>query len=151
MTPLPRKIILVVAILQGALTTGCVSFYNTRPGALTPALATIPPTERSAVWQRAIPVLLDEGYVPQVVNEASGYISARRREDLVEDSSLVGTMVTVVVTANGTVRLEVSGTGFYHSQQEFQAAVDVRQKRLLDRILNQTAATSPPPSNPPAQ
>jgi hypothetical protein len=89
-------------------------------------------------------VLLDEGYVPQVVNAEAGYISAKRREDLTDDS-LIGTMATVVVTSNGLVRLEVTGTGFYHSEQEFQNAVSDRQKRLLGRILS---PQDPPPIAP---
>jgi hypothetical protein len=119
------------------LLTSCASLYYTRPGTFHPAVGSIAPSDRSAVWQRAITALLDEGYVPQVLNEAGGYISARRREDLVEDTSLVGTMATVVVAADGQVRVEVSGTGVYYSEGAFVAAITNRQQRLLARILGQ--------------
>ena len=131
--------------LLAFLLTDCVGVYYTRPGAQQAAMASVAPGDRSAVWQRAVPALLDEGYVPQVLNEAAGYISARRREDLVEDTSLTGTMVTVVVTSDGRVRVEVSGTGVYGSQQDFQAAVSDRQQRLLRRILNQPEPAAPAP------
>jgi hypothetical protein len=115
--------------------SGCADVFTSRPGTTLPAMATIPVADRDVVWERAIPVLLDEGYVPLVVNQQAGYISAKRREDF-NDDTLVGTMATVVVTTSGVVRLEVSGVGYFHSAEEFQAAVKTRQQRLLSRILN---------------
>jgi hypothetical protein len=62
----------------------CSQVYYTRPGsgALRPATAAVAPADRTAVWQRAVVALLEQGYVPQILNEAAGYISARRREDI---------------------------------------------------------------------
>jgi len=120
--------------------SGCADVFYARPGTTLPAVATIPAVEREAVLDRAVPVLLDEGYVPQLVNQQAGYIIAKHREDW-SDDTLVGTMATLVVTSNGVVRLEVSGVGYFHSAGEFQAAVKARQQRLLTRILNPEKAS----------
>src|SRR5271170_6145752 len=98
-----RAFLLLFAMVT--LLGGCVRTYYTRPGTLKPSMAAVAPAERTAVWQHAVSALLDQGYVPQVVNEAAGYISARRRDDLVEDA-LIGTMTTVVISPEGTVRVE---------------------------------------------
>jgi hypothetical protein len=115
------------------LLAGCVQTYYTRPGALRPSLATIAPAERASVWQHAVIALLDQGYVPQVLNEAAGYISARRREDLADDA-LTGTMATVVISPEGTLRVEVSGVGAFSSEQAFFNAVGARQDQIMQAI-----------------
>jgi hypothetical protein len=123
----------------GALVVGCNQMYYTRPGARTPATATTAAAERTAVWQHAVVALLDQGYVPEVLNESAGYINAKRREDLVGDA-LTGTMATVVVSPNGTVRVEVSGAGLFSSEKAFLSAVATRQGWLLQAI---TGTSSP--------
>ena len=123
---------------MATLLAGCVQAYYTRPGALKPATATVAPAERTAVWQHAVSALLDQGYVPQVLNESAGYISARRREDLAADA-LTGTMTTVVVSPEGVVRVELSGTGLYSSEQAFFSAVAERQGQIMQAILGARA------------
>jgi hypothetical protein len=129
-TPLVSGLIFATATLL----VGCVQQYYTRPGALRPAMATVAPAERTALWQHAVSALLDQGYVPQVLNEAAGYISAKRREDLNADA-LTGTMTTVVISPEGAVRVEVSGVGLYSSEQAFLAAVGERQGQIMQAIL----------------
>jgi hypothetical protein len=118
-----------------ALLAGCVQQYYTRPGALRPAIANVAPAERTAAWQHAVSALLDQGYVPQVLNESAGYISAKRREDLASDA-LTGTMATVVISPEGVVRVEVSGVGLYSSEQAFFSAVGERQGQVMQAILS---------------
>jgi hypothetical protein len=125
-------------VVSCVLFPGCSAIYYAHPGTLSPALAQISPAERTALWQRAVPALLDEGYVPQVMNEHAGYISARRREDLVGDA-LIGTMATVVITTEGKVRVEVSGSGYFRSEEDFRGAVRERQQSLMNRIVSGTA------------
>jgi hypothetical protein len=125
---------LVLLFAMTTLVGGCVRAYYTRPGTLKPSMATVAPTERAAVWQHAVSALLDQGYVPQVLNEAAGYISARRRDDLADDA-LIGTMATVMVSADGPVRVEVSGTGIYSSEQDFLQAVTERQSQIMQAVL----------------
>jgi hypothetical protein len=121
-------------VLLTMLSIGCVSPYYTRPGTLKPAIATVSREERTLAWQHAVTGLLDHGYVPQVLSESAGYISARRREDIVADA-LTGTMATVVISPEGAVRVEVTGTGLYHSEQEFLQAVTARQNEIMQAIL----------------
>jgi hypothetical protein len=97
--------------------------------------ASIPVDQRVAVWHRAIGVLLDEGYVPDVLNEAACYISAKMRADIVA-GSLAGTMAIVSIPPDGTLRLQVSGAGLYTSQDELTRDVATVQNRLLAEILN---------------
>ena len=113
---------------------GCVQAYYTRPGNLRPETATVAAAERTLVWQHAVGALLDQGYVPQVLDEAAGYISAGRREDLVNDA-LTGTLATVVVSPEGVVRVEVSGVGLYRSEKAFLDAVIERQVEIMQAIL----------------
>jgi hypothetical protein len=121
-------------VLLTMLSVGCVSPYYTRPGTLKPAIASVSREERTLAWQHAVTGLLDQGYVPQVLNESAGYIDARRREDILADA-LTGTMATVVISPEGAVRVEVSGTGLYHSEQEFLDAVTARQNQIMQAIL----------------
>lgn len=121
-------------LLFGALLAGCAQTYSTRPGSLPPSLAAVSAAERTTLWQHAVPALLEQGYVPQVLNEAAGYISAKRREDL-NDDALTGTFVTVVVSAEGTVRVQLSGFGYYASELAFLDAVKQRQTQILQAIM----------------
>lgn len=116
------------------LLCGCTSFYQIHPGTLEPGRAAIAPEQQDTIWRRAVGVLLDQGYVPQVVNEAAGFISARRREDIADDA-FAGTIATVYISPEGGVRVEVSGGGNFHSESQFIDAVSQRQQQLLDLIV----------------
>lgn len=116
------------------LLCGCTSFYQVRPGTLEPGRAAVAPEQQAAVWRRAVGVLLDQGYVPQVLNEAAGFISAKRREDIADDT-FAGTIATVYISPEGGVRVEVSGGGLFHSESQFIDAVGQRQRLLLDLIV----------------
>jgi hypothetical protein len=128
------SLLLALSLPVAASLTGCVQTYYTRPGTLQPATATIPPSERALVWQRAVPALLDQGYVPSVLNEGAGYISAKRREDL-NDDALTGTMATVAISPEGLVRVELSGVGTFSSEQAFFTAVGQRQNQIMAAIM----------------
>ena len=88
-------------------------------------------------------MLLDQGYVPQVLNEGAGFISARRREDIADDA-FARTIALVSVSAEGLVRMEVSGAGLFSSEQQFIAAIRDRQETLLDLILGRSKAPAKP-------
>ncbi len=97
------------------LATGCVAPYALRPGTVAPVTATVPPEQRTMVWQHAIAVLLDEGYVPQVLNESACFVSAKQRDDVVAGTTgTIGATVVVTVSPEGIVRVQVSGNGIYH-------------------------------------
>lgn len=117
---------------------GCYNTYLARPGSLPPAVATVPAEQRVAVWQHAIAALLDQGYVPQVLNEAACFVSAKLRDDLATDTTR-GALAVVVVAPDGTVRVQASGVGFYQSQEALEA--DLRKRQ--DLILRATLATAP--------
>jgi hypothetical protein len=138
----PLVIVLLIPLM------GCV--YHARPGDLAVSRATIPLSERNVAWQHAITALLDNGYVPQVLNEAAGYIGARRRDDL-DNGPLVGSLATVVFTPEGVVRVEVSGVGIGTSEKAFLDAIATRQNDIMAGILATHAAhplTPPPPAEP---
>jgi hypothetical protein len=116
------------------LSGGCARVYALHAGELAPSLASVAPETRIAVWQRAVVVLLDQGYVPQVVNDVAGYISAHRRDDL-SDDALAGTTALVTVSPEGVVRVALAGAGTFHSQQEFLQAVTERQNLLTKLIV----------------
>jgi hypothetical protein len=120
---------------------GCTSIYYVRPGTLEPDRAQVAPEERAAIWKRAVGVLLDQGYVPQVMNESASFISAKRRDDFVNDS-LSGTLALVYISPDGGVRVEVAGSGIFHSEQQFLSAVGERQRLLLKLILNRSGDAS---------
>jgi len=44
-------------------------------------------------------------------------------------------MATVMVSADGPVRVEVSGTGIYSSEQDFLQAVTERQSQIMQAVL----------------
>jgi hypothetical protein len=124
----------VLALSASTLLAGCAQTYYTRPGTFKPAMANVAPAERLSVWQHAVSGLLDQGYVPQVLNEGAGYISAKRREDL-NDDALTGTMATVVISPEGAVRVELSGIGVFSSEQAFFNAVGQRQAQIMQAIM----------------
>jgi hypothetical protein len=124
------------------LLSGC-SYYHVHPGALEPSRAQIAPEERAALWRRAIGVLLDQGYVPEVLNEAASFISAKRREDF-ENDALARTMVSVYISPAGAVRVEMSGVGLFPSEKQFLSAVGERQRLILDLILNRSGDPTKP-------
>ncbi|HSY49038.1 MAG TPA: hypothetical protein VLC46_09515 [Thermoanaerobaculia bacterium] len=130
-----RRSILRLALVAAPLLTGCVNFYHVHPGTLPVSSASIPPDQKDAVWKRAVVVLLDQGYVPQILNHDAYYISAKRREDI-DNDAFAGTIALFSITADGQVRVEVSGGGLFHSEQQFIAAVGQRQDELLRLILN---------------
>ena len=123
---------------------GCSAPYAVRPGDLKPLQASIPVDQRHAVWEHAINVLLDEGYMPQVLNESAGFISAKERDDV--DSNLANTIAVVTISAEGIVRVEVAGFGVFHSQSEIISAVGTVQNRLLAEIMTRPAPAQTPSS-----
>ena len=124
------------------LLSGCTSYYHVHPGTLEPGRAVVAPDQRTELWRRAVGVLLDQGYVPQILNESAGYISAKRREDL-DNDAFAGTIALVYISAEGNVRVDVSGGGLFHSESQFVDAVRQRQQLLLSLILNRPAGSAP--------
>ena len=135
--------LLVPAVALAALLSGCSMMYQVRPGQSKPATAMIPPEQRSMVWQRAVTVLLDQAYVPQLLNESACFISARRRTDIVNDA-LAGTTAIVAISPEGGLRVEVGGSGMFSSEQEFLSAVSTLQNDLLNLIARPPAFPAPP-------
>src|ERR1039457_3847703 len=135
MNSAPRSICAVGSLLLvlSPLFSGC-SYYHVHPGALEPSRAQVAPEERAALWRRAIRVLLDQGYVPQVLNEEASCISAIRREDF-ENDPLARTLVLVYISPDGAVRVELSGVGYFASEKQFISAIGERQRAILDLIL----------------
>jgi hypothetical protein len=131
---IPRRLYALLSLAVCSLLAGCTSYYLVRPGTLEPGRATIAPDQRAAIWRRAVGVLLDQGYVPQVLNEDAGFINAKRREDIADDA-FSGTIALVYISPEGSVRVEVSGAGLFHSENQFLAAVGQRQQMLLNLIL----------------
>lgn len=138
---------LAICTLTLTLLPACATVYYARPGELSPVWANVPPDQRLAVFQRAIPVLLDQGYVPDVLNEAAGYIRAKRREDIANDA-LANTIALVAISPEGRVRIEVSGSGFFSSPEDFVKTIGARQVLLARLILN---PSEPAPSALPKQ
>jgi hypothetical protein len=132
-------------LFAAALATGCNQFL--RPGDL-PALTAQTSGDRVRTWQRSIDVLLDEGYVPDVLNEAAGYISAKQRDD-VQIGKLSGTSVIVTVSPEGRLRVEVSGHGTYASSSGLVDDLNAVQKDLLAKIMAAAQAPAPQPAAPP--
>jgi len=128
------------------LLSACATVYYARPGELTPFWATVAPDQRLAIFQRAIPALLDQGYVPDVVSEAAGYIKARRREDIADDA-LANTIALVAITPEGHVRIEVSGNGVFSNQSDFIKTISARQA-LLARLILASPGAGPDASQP---
>jgi hypothetical protein len=122
-----------VAVLALTGTAGCYAQYVVRPGTIPPEVTQVAPADRVATWNKGIQVFLEEGYVPQVVNEAACVVTGKRRDDLVADA-LAGSMAILTVSPEGRVRIEVSGAGLYASQDQLVTDVKAEQKRLIDRL-----------------
>jgi hypothetical protein len=117
------------------LLTSCAKLYSLHAGELVPSVVNTAPEQRLALWQRAVVVLLDQGYVPQVLNESAGYISAHRRDDLVDDE-LAGTLALVTISPQGVVRVALAGAGTFHSEADFIKAMGDRQNMLAGLIAH---------------
>lgn len=130
-------------LVSSLLLSGCASYYHVHPGALEPNRARVAPEERSAVWRNAVGVLLDQGYVPQVLDEAAAFISARRREDF-ENDPLAKTVVLVYISTDGALRVEVSGVGLFSSEKQFLDAIGERQRLIADLILSRSGGAPKP-------
>jgi hypothetical protein len=142
------RALLLSAVLTASLASACN--YYLRPGDIQPVTARVVGDQRDAVWQRAINVLLDEGYVPDVLNQQAGYISAKQRDD-VQLGQLAGTMAIVTVSPDGVLRVEVSGHGEYTSSDGLLHDVQAEQDKLLKEILAASAAPAhgaPPSATP---
>jgi len=118
-----------------ATASGCYSMRVSRPGTLPLAVASTPADQRIATWNRAISALIDTGFVPQVFNETSCYVGAKRRDDLGADI-LSGAMAIVQVTPDGVVRVQVSGVGLYSTQEALNAEITRREADILERIVH---------------
>ena len=137
-----RLIATATAVVLAAVLSGCSMLYRVRPGQTRPATAAVDPEQRAAIWQRAVTVLLDEGYIPELLNESVCFISARRRADLVDDA-LAGTLVLIAISPEGNLRVEVGGSGIFPSEQELLRAVSELQSHLLDLIVRQRVPVRP--------
>jgi hypothetical protein len=142
MTCLCRRQPASTLLALSLLIAGC-SYYHVHPGALEPSRAQVAPEERAALWRRAIGALLDQGYVPEVLNEAASFISARRREDF-ENDPLAKTLALVYISPDGAVRVQVSGVGYFASEKQFLNAIGERQRVILDLILNRSGGVTTP-------
>lgn len=125
----------------------CAAPYVLRPGDLAPIVAQVSSEQRIAVWQRAITVLLDEGYVPQVLNEAACYVAGKQRDDVVE-GALAGTIAIVTVSPEGRLRVEVGGHGVYTNEADLKRDVAEIQQRLTQEIMGAAPAPASPGSGP---
>jgi hypothetical protein len=132
-----RSCLFAFAIVLSA----CATPHVLRPGDLAPLTSKVPADQRTLMWQRAIVALLDEGYVPQVLNEAACYISAKQRDDLADDK-LEGTIVLVTITSEGTLRVEVGGHGLYTSDDAFLQDVRGVQDHLMQAIMARTTTAA---------
>ena len=130
-------------LVLSSLLSGCATYYHVHPGAIEPSRAQVAPEERAALWRRAIGVVLDQGYVPDVLNEAAAFISAKRREDF-ENDPLAKTLVLVYISPDGAVRVQVSGVGYFSSEKQFLSAIRERQQLILDLILNRSGGAPRP-------
>ena len=128
----------VAAALVLLVSSACFNSYLVRPGETPVAFGHTPSEQRLMTWQRAVYALLEQGYVPDLLNESAGYISAKRREDLQADA-LTGTVAVVVVAPDGTVRVQVSGVGLFTSEDDAKKQIGERQTLLLAAILGPSA------------
>jgi len=140
--------LLFAASLAFASLAGCNQYL--RPGELSPLKAQVALEQRTRIWQEAIDVLLDEGYVPNVLDPLACYISAKQRDD-VQVGSLTGTMTIVTISPEGRLRVEVSGQGIYASSSSLVHDLEAVQTKLRDEILARAARLSAtPPAAAPA-
>jgi len=137
-----RRLLLVLSVL-----TGCN--YYLRPNELAPVVSQVEPEQRLATWNRAVVVLLDEGYVPDSLDANACFISARMRDD-VQVGKLQGTLAMVVVAPDGRLRVAVSGHGEYTSSSGLLRDLTAEQERITKEILAPAPMAAPvatPPSS----
>jgi hypothetical protein len=134
-------------VLLLASLSACMTPYVLRPGDLAPIVAQVGSEQRVAIWQRAITVLLDEGYVPQVLNEAACYVSGKQRDDVTE-GALAGTIAIVTVSPEGRLRVEVGGHGVYRDEADLKRDVAEIQQRLTQEIMGSALPPATPGSGP---
>jgi hypothetical protein len=124
---------LAVAVLASYL-AACAMPTALRPGDLSPMVARTAPDQRQQLWNRAVQVLLDDGYVPQVLNQDAAYISAKRRDDSGDTDVLHGTFAIVTISPDGALRVEVGGAGVYHSTEQLARDLQREQTRIIAEI-----------------
>jgi hypothetical protein len=124
-----------------ALLTGCN--YYLRPNQLPPAMNQVGPEQRLATWNRAIGVLLDEGYVPTTLDANACFISAHMRDD-VEVGKLQGTLALVTIDPDGKLRVAVSGHGTYTSADGLLNDLTAEQDKITKAILPPGEPDAPP-------
>lgn len=112
--------------------SGC--HFALLPRAIPPATGTVAADQRVATWHRAIQALLEAGYVPQVLNESACFVSAEMRDD-VSLGTLSHSRAFVLISPEGRVEVEASGSGEYASQGALAADVERIQRDLLARIV----------------
>ncbi|HEX4351580.1 MAG TPA: hypothetical protein VGL61_16175 [Kofleriaceae bacterium] len=131
-------------LLATCLFAGCLPDalpQAVHPGDLPPLVATVAPDQRVATWNRAITVLLDEGYVPQILNQDAAYISAKRRDAATDTDELAGTNVIVTISPQGAVRVEIAGGGVYTDGSQLARDLQAVQTRLTAEITAAPAST----------
>lgn len=138
-----RSVLLIASLALPA----CYSTRLLRPGEVEPLTARVAPDARMPTWHAAINVLLDDGYVPQVLDATAGYIAARARDDIQNDS-LQNTMAIVTIAPDGTVRVQVSGLGQFRSDQDLVTTVQATQHKLFDDIMRAVPPPAPAPAPP---
>lgn len=130
------------ALLLAAMLAGCYQNYYLRPNELPPAVAQITPEQRLAAWNRVVAVLLDEGYVPTLMDPTTCFVSAKFRDDI-EVGKLTGTLALVAISPEGKLRVSVAGHGTYAVGHEDDFKHDMLGEQ--DRITKEILATQPAP------
>ncbi len=134
------RLLTVAALVSCVAACAVTQTYSLRPDDLPARVGQIDPSERVAAWNRAIEVLMQQGYEPQVLNQDAGYISAKMRNNAPEDA-LVGTRAIIKITPQGKVSVEVGGVGNYASGSELESYIDSMKSTLLEGTLGQPPGT----------
>jgi hypothetical protein len=134
-----RNVLIAILVMLGC---SCATPHVLRLGAVPASVAPTAAEQRVIVWQRAIDVLLQDGYVPQVLNETACYIFAKHRDDL-EAGVLAGASAIVTVSPEGLLRVEVAGNGLYTSDAALAHDVAQEQTHIFDQIRAGSAAPAP--------
>ena len=122
---------LLVFALAGA---GCATTSTVPPSAHRAAMASVPPAQRLEVWRRAIAVLLDDGYIPELLDEPAAFIRARRLDNT--------NVATFLVAPDGVARLELSGVVTTSFFDDPIVELGKRQTALLKSIVDPRPAAS---------
>jgi hypothetical protein len=141
----------IIPALLLALLPACYRFTVLRPGGLRPATAQLPPDLRDEVWNRAIGILLDEGFVPELLNESACFIRAKQRSDLVADQTALQTAV-LTIGRSGLVRVDVWGAGDYSligGDRDLAEDLAREQDHLLHRFIGLPDGAALPGSTAP--